>query len=804
MAGTRNLRTHSCVWLLWILGAGAFAAPGASPGYRLPPDPIPAMLERPPLPTLVTSPDHRVGALLYREGLPSLEELARPMLRLAGKRFYPEVRVPAGRIQGRLHRIEFLDIDSGRTWPAQLPETADVRWFEWSPDGKRLAVGNLEADGVHLWMVTVESGEAAALPNILLNLVSGGCSWLPDSRRLLCRLVPEGLGAPPERPRVPEGPLIQETSGKRAQVRTYQDLLRDRYDAAAYEYYARTQLAILGPQGERRNVGKPGLYGDVEVSPDGRFFLVERIHPPYSYLVPEAYFPVAIELWDRDGGLVRSVADLPLAEEVPIGGVRTGPRQVHWVPGKGAVLAWAEALDGGDPKRRVSHRDRLMILADLRGGEPREVYRAEWRIRDLSWTTAGHLLLTEWDRDRQWLRTWLLRTPLGERLETELIWDRGQFDAYKDPGRPVTWTTPAGKPVVLQVGEWLYLIGRGSSPQGDRPFLARFSLDSLEQEVLFRSREARYEFPVDLLDPEGGRVLVRSEAPDDPPDYAVVNLDGGRLRQLTNFPDPAPELRKVKKELITYHREDGVLLSGTLYLPEGYRRGTPVPLVMWAYPREYNDPDIAGQVRGSPYLYNRVTGASHLFFLTQGYAVLDGPAMPVVGENGNDTFVEQLVMNAKAAVDKVVAMGVTRRGKIGIGGHSYGAFMTANLLAHSDFFAAGIARSGAYNRTLTPFGFQNERRTFWEAPEVYFAMSPFMHADKINEPLLLIHGQADNNSGTFPLQSERMFHALKGLGGTARLVLLPYESHGYAARESVLHVLAEMIEWFDRYVKGRQ
>lgn len=804
MAGMRVLRICVYAWFLLIQGAATLAAPGTSPGYRLPPDPIPAMLERPPLPTLETSPDHRVGALLYREGLPPLAELARPMLRLAGKRFYPDVRVSAAQVRGRLHRIEFLDLESGRTWPARLPESADVRWLEWSPDGKRLAVGNLEDDGVHLWVIVAESGEAVALPNVRLNLVSGACSWLPDSRRLLCRLVPEDLGAPPQRPQVPEGPVVRETAGKRAQVRTYQDLLRDRYDVAAYEYYARTQLAILGPLGERRNLGRPGLYGKVEISPDGRFILVERIHPPYSYLVPEFYFPVSIEIWDRNGTAVRRIADLPLAEEVPIGGVRTGPRMCHWIPGKDAVLAWAEALDGGDPKRTVPHRDRLMVLGDPGGGEPREAFRTEWRVRDLSWTTAGNLLLTEWDRDRQWLRTWLLRSPLQKEAKVQLVWDRGQFDAYKDPGRPVAWVTPAGKRAVLQVGEWIYLIGSGSSPQGDRPFLARFSLETLEQELLFRSREARYEFPEELLDPEGRRALVRSEAPDDPPDYLVVDLEAGHLRRLTDFPDPAPELRKVQKQLITYHREDGLLLSGTLYLPEGYERGRPVPLVMWAYPREYNDPEIAGQVRGSPHRYNRVTGASHLFFLTQGYAVLDGPAMPIVGEHGNDTFVEQLVMNAKAAVDKVVGMGVTRRGKIGVGGHSYGAFMTANLLAHCDFFAAGIARSGAYNRTLTPFGFQNERRTFWEAPEVYFAMSPFMHADKINEPLLLIHGQADNNSGTFPLQSERMFHALKGLGATARLVLLPYESHGYAGRESVLHALAEMIDWFDQYVKGER
>jgi dipeptidyl aminopeptidase/acylaminoacyl peptidase len=130
--------------------------------------------------------------------------------------------------------------------------------------------------------------------------------------------------------------------------------------------------------------------------------------------------------------------------------------------------------------------------------------------------------------------------------------------------------------------------------------------------------------------------------------------------------------------------------------------------------------------------------------------------------------------------------------------------MTANLLTHSRLFAAGIAESGAYNRTLTPFGFQNERRSYWEAPEIYNRMSPFMNADKVKDPMLLIHGMADNNSGTFPIQSESYYAALKGFGATVRLVLLPDESHGYAARESILHKHWEVLNWMNKYVRDKK
>jgi dipeptidyl aminopeptidase/acylaminoacyl peptidase len=272
---------------------------------------------------------------------------------------------------------------------------------------------------------------------------------------------------------------------------------------------------------------------------------------------------------------------------------------------------------------------------------------------------------------------------------------------------------------------------------------------------------------------------------------------------LTDFKDPTPQIRGIKKQIVKYQRKDGVPLSATLYLPENYVEGTRLPLLVWAYPLEFNDASTAGQVSANPSEFTRISGLSHLTLLTQGYAIMDDATMPVIGdpETMNDTFIEQIVDAAQAAIDKAVEMGVADGSRVGVGGHSYGAFMTANLLAHSNLFRAGIARSGAYNRTLTPFGFQSERRPLWEAKDVYANVSPFMYADKIKTPILFVHGENDNNPGTFPIQSQRMFQAVKGNGGTTRLVMLPYESHGYRARQSVLHTQFEMIQWLNRFVR---
>jgi dipeptidyl aminopeptidase/acylaminoacyl peptidase len=488
-----------------------------------------------------------------------------------------------------------------------------------------------------------------------------------------------------------------------------------------------------------------------------------------------------------------------MADKVPANGVITGPRAHRWVPLEPATVLWVEALDNGDIRNKVPHRDRVMSLGAPFAGQPVEMAKTEYRFGGTGWTDAGTILLTENDRETRTTRTWVLNSRWAEPRK---LWDRKQQDAYGDPGNPVF---RPGRPTILQVGDSIYLNGLGASPDGDRPFLDRLNLRTFMTERLFRSEVGGFESFAGLLDESGGRVLTRRETRTLPPNYFIRDLRTGTQQAVTQIADPHPQLTKAMADrmFVTYKRKDGVGLSGTIYLPVGYQKGERVPMLMWAYPVEFVDSDAASQVVGSPNRFTSVGGSSHLLLLTQGYAIFDGPTMPIVGkgETANDQYVEQLVASAEAAVDKAIELGIADRGRIAVGGHSYGAFMTANLLAHTDLFTAGIARSGAYNRSLTPFGFQAETRTFWEVPDVYAKMSPFWYANRIKEPILLIHGESDDNTGTFPIQTERFYMALKGHGVTTRYVTLPHEGHGYLARESNMHVVAETVAWLDKYVK---
>ncbi|MDH3223490.1 MAG: prolyl oligopeptidase family serine peptidase [Gemmatimonadota bacterium] len=785
------------------LSACVLLCPGllsAQAGYRSPPPEVVQILEAPQAPLVTVGPDRRTLVLVHRVNMPSIEEQSQPMLRLAGRRINP---LTNGRFNPSvISGLSLMDVESGVERPIDVPAGGGWSMPTFSPSGERFAFERATRAGTELWIGSVEDGTATRLLGGELNGVFGrACDWLPRTDELVCRLVPGNRGAPPAPPMVPQGPVIQESEAKSAPVRTYQDLLGSPHDADVYDYYATAQLALVhAATGTKQVLADAAVYGDVEISPSGSYLLVERLRRPYSYLVPDRLFARDVEIWNMSGHVIRTVHEIALGDEIPIGGVYDGPRGHGWMEGSDDVLSFVTALDGGDPRAEVPVRDRLVAIGPPFDGEGEVLAETQHRFMGLVQGQGHFALLSEYDRPTRALRTW--RVDMGVRpLVTELLWERNSEDRYNDPGTPVM--DPWGKRL-LQRDNWIYLEGAGASDEGDRPFLDRMDIRTGRTERLFQSGPESYETVVAMLDDRGRRVLTSHESKSEPPNYFVRDLRGGEPTVLTRFTNPAEQLSGLSKEFVVYEREDGVQLSGTLYLPPGYEGGR-LPTVVWAYPREYSNADIAGQVRGSPNRFPRISGASHLLFLTQGYAVFDGPTMPIVGGDvANDTYVEQLVASAKAAVDKVVSMGVADPDRIGIGGHSYGAFMTANLLAHSDLFQAGIARSGAYNRTLTPFGFQSERRTFWEASELYFEMSPFMQADQINEPMLMIHGEADNNSGTFPIQSERMYHAMKGLGGKARLVVLPSESHGYQARESVFHALAEMIEWFDRYVKKQE
>ena len=537
---------------------------------------------------------------------------------------------------------------------------------------------------------------------------------------------------------------------------------------------------------------------------------MSRIQRPFSYLFPYNRFPKTLEVWDADGKSVRTIANLPLQDALPIQGVPTGPRSSGWIPTEPSTLIWAEALDGGDPRKKVTPRDKLMTLAAPFSSAPAELVKIEQRYQGRAFGEKdGMMMFYDYDRDKQ--RRRIFMTDYRNPAKVTLVSDLNVNDRYNDIGQPIMKLRPNGTSVIRQNGDYIFLSGAGASPEGDRPFFRRMNLKTLKTEEIFRSGTEDYEAFIGMVDETGTTFLTRKESVTSPPNvyYHQVCPPGTNCiavanRKITDFSDPAPQLRGIEKRLVKYKRDDGVDLSFTLYLPPGYKEGTRLPTVVWAYPLEFTDAATAGQVTGSTNRFTQIGGISHLFFLLQGYAVLDDATMPVVGnpETVNDTFVKQIVSSAKAAIDKGVEMGVVDPDRVGVGGHSYGAFMTANLLAHSDLFRAGIARSGAYNRTLTPFGFQGERRSFWEATKLYTDISPFFYANKINEPILLIHGEADNNQGTFPIQSERLYAAISGNGGTARLVMLPLESHGYSAKESVEHTLHEMIQWFDKHVKN--
>ncbi|MSV28481.1 MAG: S9 family peptidase [Bryobacterales bacterium] len=782
----------------------------AETAYRKPPQAVLDVLNAPATPTLSVSPAKTHAILAEAARYPPIAEVAQPMLRLAGLRINPRNNGPHTPFPARSRAFVLKRLADGSDVPLALPPNPRLGPLHWSPNGALFAFTNATDTAIDLWIGDAASGKTHKVEGLRLNAVTGEPAvWLPDNRTLLVRLVPPGRGNTPAKSITPAGPNIQESSGKAGPVRTYQDMLTSANDEDLFDYYAIAQLAYVDSgTGHTESVGKPGIFTSALPSPDGANLLVTRVHRPYSYLHPYDEFPREIEVWNRVGAVVHAVASLPLDDRVPIDGVHTGPRSARWIATEPAALVWVEALDGGNPKEKVPHRDRLLTLASPFKGEPAEWFKTKDRYRAIHFGSKGDLaLVEEYERDKRTLRTWQvnLRKPAAP---GRMIWSRNIQDRYGDPGQPWTEVLPNGQRAMIQQGGSLLLYSLGATPGGERPFLDRFDLETGKAERVFRSSETGYETVVAVLDDSGSRIVTRRESANDPPNYFIrsAHVAGAAGVALTHYTDPAPQLRRIKKQLVAYKRADGVPLSFTLYLPPDYKTGTRLPTVVWAYPREFNDANTAGQVSGSPNRFNTFVGPSHLFYLLQGYAVLDDAAMPVVGEpeTANNTYVEQIVMDAKAAIDKAVEMGVTDPARVGVGGHSYGAFMTANLLAHSDLFRAGVARSGAYNRTLTPFGFQAERRTFWEATELYLKMSPFVVANKINEPVLLIHGEADNNPGTFPIQSERLYQAIRGHGGTARLVMLPHESHGYGARESIEHTLAEMIAWFDKYVKGAE
>ena len=780
----------------------------AQGSYKQPSKEIMDVLNAPAIPVSSVSPTKDRIALLTPLRYPPISELSQPMLRIAGLRINPNTN--AQHRQVYFVALTLRSVADGKEMVVALPPNAQIISPAWSPDGKYLAAGNLTPTGVELWIIDAATAKARKLNGIVVNTAFGGFSW-EDSKTISATLVSKSRGSAPAYQNVtPSEPNIQETSGRTGAVATFQDLLKSPNDEKLFEYYCTSQLALIDITGKVRNIGPPAIYDTADYSPDNKYVMVSRIERPFSYQFPFNRFPKKVEIWNISGKVVATVASVPLQDNLPVQGVQTGPRGFGWIPTEANTLMWVEALDGGNPKTKAPFRDKLMKLAAPFAGSAAELTKMENRYQGrIFGERDGMMMFYDYNRDSQKRRIMLTDYRTGSSVR--VVSDTSINDRYNDIGQPVMKLMPNGNSVIAQSGDSIFLSGTGASPDGDRPFLRRMDIATLKTDEIFRSEKGQYESFVALGNDDGSQFITRRESPSDPPNLYMhqrcpvgTNCIAVYDRKLTDFKDPSPQLRGITKQLVKYKRDDGVDLSFTLYLPPGYKQGTKLPTVVWAYPQEFTDGATAGQVAGSTSRFTQIGGISHLFYLLQGYAVLDDTSMPVVGDplTANDTFVKQIVASAKAAIDKGVEMGVVDRDRVGVGGHSYGAFMTANLLAHCDLFRSGVARSGAYNRTLTPFGFQAERRLFWEAPDIYTKLSPFFYADKINEPLLMIHGEADNNQGTFPIQSERLYAAISGLGGTARLVMLPHESHGYSAKESTEHTLYEMTTWFDKHVKS--
>ena len=778
--------------------------------YKIPPKAIADIVDAPLTPTMSLSSNKIDYLILSRSSLPSIEELSAPELRLAGVRINPAMNARSRRTSytgALLHQI-----GQSSTIPLKgLPNNAKIHSFSWSPDGKSIALAVSSNADIHLYIANVKTGKSKMLMKSPLNLTYGApFVWRSDSQSLIVKSVPTKRGVAPKRGMKPSGPTTQENLGKIAPARTYQDLLQSSYDEALFDFYFTSQIIDISIKGKKKLIGKPSIVKRIDPSPDGNYTMIQIIHKPYSYIVPINRFPFSTQILDTKGRIVKELRDTPLAETIPIGrdAVLDGARSFRWRSDEGATVFYAEALDGGNPRKKVSFRDELFLLK-APFSEPQSILKTKLRFNNVMWGDSETALIStrKWSERRQII----IHYNSDNKESFEMI-DRLYEDRYNDPGTPMMEMNSFGKPVLVMSAtnneRKLFMSGIGASPKGDLPFVDEFEISSQSSVRLWRCESPFYERVISMVDKNKKIFITSREAKDQQPNYFLRNLSENTNIALTAFPHPYPQMKGLYKEMLTYKRNDGVDLSATVYLPSGRKPGDgPLPLLVWAYPREFKTSKAASQVVGSPHRFSRISPTSPLVMLSYGYAVLMGATMPIIGEGDsepNDRFVQQLVSSAQAAVDLMVEKNITSRDQVAIGGHSYGAFMTANLLSHSDIFQAGIARSGAYNRSLTPFGFQSEQRTFWEAPEIYFAMSPFMHAHKVNEPILLIHGEVDNNSGTFPVQSKRYYHALKGHGATTRLVMLPHESHGYRARESINHMLWETASWLDKYVKKDQ
>lgn len=777
--------------------------------YKTPPKDIADLLLARPTPAVSIASKGEWMLLSERNSYPDVEELGQPEIKVAGLRLNPN-NFSQSRQTMVSNNFRLKNIKTGQEYQVSgLPANMLASSVSRSPNEKKMAFLNNAGSTVDLYVLDIATQKATKINKQPVNATLGGAFFWVDDNTIIYKATTHAASAAPKRAITPKGPTVQENVGKAAPMPTYQDMIKSPYDEDLFQFYTTSQL-VMNKNGVETKLGAPAIYTTVSLSPDKKYMMVRAIRKPFSYLVPANGFPSTVSIIDMNGKLVKQLAELPSSETTPSGydNTQNVPRGFDWRDDEAATITWAQPLDSGLIKKDVPYHDAVYALSAPFTGSPKELFKTTMRYRGVQWGDGNLAIVTEGLRSKQMSRASLYNPSTGT---MEKLYDLSQTDLYNNPGSPVTKKNQYGRQVIFTVDNGTKLIlnnTTGASPKGDYPFIAKFDLATKKNEIIWRAAEGTYESVVDVIDPESLVLLTRRETQKDVPNYFIKNLKLKIAdRAVTNFSNPYPQMEGVTKQKIFYKRADGVDLTGDLYLPKGYNKDTdgPLPVIMWAYPREFNSADDAAQVRGSQNRFITISSGSPIFYVTQGYAVLDNAEMPIVAKDGkkpNDNFVEQLHLNAEAAINQLANMGVGDRNRVAVGGHSYGAFMTANLLAHTNLFKAGIARSGAYNRTLTPFGFQNEDRTYWQAPQLYYDMSPFSYADKIKTPLLLIHGEMDDNTGTYPINSERLFNAVKGHGGTVRLVMLPYEAHGYRGKENLLHVLWEQYNWVERFVKN--
>ncbi len=772
--------------------------------YQTPPKEIYDLVMAKPTPGVSFDKNADWMLIMERSSMPSVEELAQPELRIAGLRINPNNFSPSR--SGYTTGILLKSVKTGmESKISGLPLNLKAGNFQWSPNEDKIAFTNTTNSGVDLYVLDVKTKTVSKMNKSQVNLILGAAfDWL-DNNTILYKAVNKPLSMAPPKPLAPKGPVVQQNLGKVAASRTYQDLIKTAYDESLFEFYATTQL-VKNVNGVETKLGSPAIYSSVDASPDKKYLLVEKIDKPFSYLVPVNGFNSSMIITDMNAKQVKLLAKLPSSELAPTGfdNVLNAPRRHSWFDNDAATVSWIEPLDSGIMKKKVNFHDAAYTLSAPFTSAPKEIAKTEMRMFGITDVSNDIIFITEGSQAKQKRKLTNLNPNTGK---MDVLYDRSTNDAYGDPGTPVTSKNSYGRNTIkLMNGTTMFMRGNGASAKGDLPFLNTFDLKTKETKELWRCEDAYFESVSSILDFDKLLVITSRQSQTEQPNFYIRDLKSKTAKVITDFPDPQPGLRGITKQKITYKRKDGIDLAADLYLPKGYdaAKDGPLPVIMWAYPREFKSAADASQIRGSQYTFTRVGYGSVVFWATQGYAVMDNTEFPIVGEGDNqpnDNFVDQLRWSAEAAINKIAEMKVGDPNRVAVGGHSYGAFMTANLLAHTSLFKAGIARSGAYNRTLTPFGFQNEERTYWQAPDVYFNMSPFSFADKVKTPMLMIHGEADNNPGTFPIQSERLYNAIKGHGGTVRFVQLPFESHGYAAKENILHMLWEQNQWLNKYVK---